>query len=50
MNGINGLAFFGFVVKGILRKQGIDYEQKADENLQTLETSAEGSLDVTKNK
>lgn len=43
------LAFFGFVVRGILRKQGIDYEQKADENLSPLETSPESSLDVTDN-
>src|SRR5215204_3195375 len=33
------LAVFGFAVKGILRKQGIDYETKADEDLIPLETS-----------
>jgi FHS family L-fucose permease-like MFS transporter len=43
------LAFFSFVVKGILRKQGIDYDKKPDEDLTPLETSPEGSLDVTKN-
>jgi MFS transporter, FHS family, L-fucose permease len=42
------LAFFGFVVKGILRKQGI-IEGIADEDLQPLETAPESSLDVTKN-
>ena len=44
------LAFFAFAVKGILRKQGIDHETKADEDLVPLETSPEGPLDVTKNK
>ena len=43
------LAFFGFAVKGILRKQGIDYESTADEDLRSSETSPEGALDVTKN-
>jgi MFS transporter, FHS family, L-fucose permease len=43
------LAFFGFAVKGILRKQGIDYEGTADEDLQPLETAPEGALEVTKN-
>jgi FHS family L-fucose permease-like MFS transporter len=43
------LAFFGFAVKGILRKQGIDYESTADEDLKSSETSPEGALDVTKN-
>ncbi|HET9746623.1 MAG TPA: MFS transporter [Chitinophagaceae bacterium] len=43
------LAFFGFAVKGILRKQGIDYEGTADEDLQPLETNPEGALEVTKN-
>jgi FHS family L-fucose permease-like MFS transporter len=42
------LAFFAFAVRGILRKQGIDYEMKTDEDLQTLETFPEGSLDVTR--
>lgn len=41
------LAFFGFAVKGILKKQGIDYEAKVDEDLQPLETSPESALDVT---
>lgn len=43
------LAVFGFAVKGILKKQGIDYESKADEDLIPLETSPESALDVTKN-
>lgn len=42
------LAFFGFVVKGILRKQGINYEQTADEDLIALETNPEAALDVTR--
>jgi FHS family L-fucose permease-like MFS transporter len=44
------LAFFGFVVKGILRKQGIDYEKTADEDLVALETNPEAALDVTRDK
>jgi FHS family L-fucose permease-like MFS transporter len=43
------LAFFAFVVRGILKKQGIDYESAADEDLKPLETSPEASLDVTNN-
>jgi len=43
------LAVFGFAVKGILKKQGIDYESTADEDLTSSETSPEGALDVTKN-
>lgn len=43
------LAFFAMAVKGILRKQGIDYDSKVDEDLQTLETFPEGPLDVTDN-
>jgi len=43
------LAVFGFAVKGILKKQGIDYETKVDEDLTPLETFPEGALDVTKN-
>jgi len=43
------LAFFAFAVKGILKRQGIDYETKPDEDLAPLETSPEGPLDVTKN-
>jgi MFS transporter, FHS family, L-fucose permease len=41
------LAFFGFVVKGILRRQGIDVEKTADEDLGSLSTSPEAALDVT---
>jgi MFS transporter, FHS family, L-fucose permease len=44
------LAFFGFAAKGILRKQGIDSETVADEDLASMETFPEGALDVTKNK
>jgi MFS transporter, FHS family, L-fucose permease len=41
------LAFFGFIVRGILRRQGIDYEKTADDDLEPLATSPEGALDVT---
>jgi FHS family L-fucose permease-like MFS transporter len=41
------LAFFAFIVRGILKGQGIDYESAADEDLQPLETSAEAGLNVT---
>lgn len=44
------LAFLGFAVRGILKKQGIDYDAKVDEDLQPLETSPESALDVTENK
>jgi len=44
------LAFFAFIVRGILKRQGIDYEGIANEDLQTLETSPEGALDVTDKK
>jgi MFS transporter, FHS family, L-fucose permease len=44
------LAFFAFIVRGILKRQGIDYESTADEDLQPLETSPESALDVTENK
>ncbi len=44
------LAVFAFAVKGILKKQGIDYESTADEDLVPLETAPESALDVTKNK
>ncbi len=43
------LIFFAFVVKGILRKQGIDVDAKVDEDLVPLETAKEGPLEVTKN-
>jgi hypothetical protein len=36
------------VVKGILRRQGIDYEITADDDLSSLETNPEAALDVTK--
>lgn len=44
------LAFFAFIVRGILKRQGIDYEGIANEDLQPLETSPEGALDVTDKK
>lgn len=44
------LAFFAFAVRGILRRQGIDYERQTDEDLEPLQTNPEASLDVTKNK
>jgi FHS family L-fucose permease-like MFS transporter len=40
------IAFFGFIVKGILRKQGIT-EEIADEDLTPLEASPEGAINVT---
>lgn len=40
------LAFFGFAVKGILKKQGIDYENVSDEKIETLSVSPEGGLEV----
>jgi len=43
------LAFLGFAVRGILKKQGIDYDAKVDEDLQPLETSPESALNVTEN-
>jgi MFS transporter, FHS family, L-fucose permease len=42
------LAFFAFAVKGILKKQGINYEE-ADEDLQPGATSPEAAIEVTKN-
>ena len=32
------IAFFGFIVKGILKRQGIDYESKAEDDLPLAET------------
>lgn len=43
------IAAFAFIVKGVLKRQGIDYEQKPDEDLVPIATSPESSLDVTKN-
>jgi MFS transporter, FHS family, L-fucose permease len=42
------IAAFAFIVKGILKGQGIDYERKPDEDLEPLATSPESALDVTK--
>jgi FHS family L-fucose permease-like MFS transporter len=42
------LAFFAFVVRGSLKKQGIDYESKTDEDLVPVTTSKDTSLDVTR--
>jgi MFS transporter, FHS family, L-fucose permease len=44
------LAFLGFAFKRVLRKQGIDYDQRVDEDLQPLETSPETALDVVEKK
>ena len=41
------LAFFAFAVRGILKRQGIDYERKPDEDLEPLQTSPESSINVT---
>lgn len=43
------LAFFAFAVRGILKRQGIDYERQTDEDLEPLQTNPAASLDVTKN-
>lgn len=43
------IAAFAFIVKGILKRQGIDYETKPDSDLEPLATSPESALDVTKN-
>ena len=40
------IAFFAFIVKKVLRRQGIS-EEIADEDLQPLEASPEAALDVT---
>jgi FHS family L-fucose permease-like MFS transporter len=45
------LAFMGFAVRGILRKQGIDYDAPAaQEELPPLETVPEGMINTTDNK
>lgn len=44
------LAFLGFALRGILKKQGIDYDSKVDEDLQPLETGPETALDVVEHK
>ncbi|HVK97274.1 MAG TPA: hypothetical protein VM368_05620, partial [Flavisolibacter sp.] len=43
------LAFFAVAVKGILRRQGIDYDKIVDEDLKPTVTNPESALDVTKN-
>lgn len=43
------VGLFAFIVKGILKRQGIDYDQKTDEDLEPITTSKEGALDVTDN-
>ena len=40
------LAFFGFAVKGILKKQGVDYDAPVDEAIEPLAVSPEGGLEV----
>jgi FHS family L-fucose permease-like MFS transporter len=42
------LAFLGFAVKGILKKQGIDYDAPAQEELPPLEPVPEGVIDTTR--
>ena len=44
------LAFLGFAFKRILKRQGIDYDSKVDEDLQPLETGPEIALDVVGKK
>lgn len=44
------LAFLGFAFKRILKKQGLDYDSKVDEDLQPLETGPESALDVVGKK
>jgi FHS family L-fucose permease-like MFS transporter len=45
------LAFLGFAVRGILKKQGIDYDAPVDQGeLPPLETVPEGVIDVTQHK
>jgi FHS family L-fucose permease-like MFS transporter len=39
------LAVFGFVVKGILRKQGIDYETQIEEDLRPVAVSPEAAVE-----
>jgi MFS transporter, FHS family, L-fucose permease len=41
------LVFFAFIVRGILRRQGIDYDRKPDEDLEPLQTSPESAINVT---
>ncbi len=41
------LAFFAFIVRGILKRQGIDYDKKPDEDLEPLQTSPESAIKVT---
>jgi MFS transporter, FHS family, L-fucose permease len=41
------LAFFAFAVRGILKRQGIDYDKKPDEDLEPLQTSPESAINVT---
>jgi FHS family L-fucose permease-like MFS transporter len=45
------LAFLGFAVRGILKKQGIDYDAPVDqEELPPLETVPEGLIDTTEKR
>jgi len=41
------LAFFAFAVRGILKRQGIDYDKKPDDDLEPLQTSPESAIKVT---
>jgi FHS family L-fucose permease-like MFS transporter len=40
------LAFFAIAVKGILKKQGINYDDQVDERVEPLAVSPEGGLEV----
>lgn len=42
------LAFFAFAVKGILKRQGINYEE-IDETISPLSTEPEAAIEITKN-
>jgi FHS family L-fucose permease-like MFS transporter len=42
------LAFFAFAVRGILKKQGVDFESTPDDDLEPLQTAPESALDVTR--
>jgi FHS family L-fucose permease-like MFS transporter len=40
------LAFFAFIVRGILRRQGVNYEATQDEDLEPLTTNPQAATDV----
>jgi FHS family L-fucose permease-like MFS transporter len=41
------LAFFAFAVRGILKRQGIDYDQQTDEDNPPIEANPEATLGIT---